>query len=112
MESNPRQVGRKHKSEEYQCHYCGKWAVFEPFDAKGRFNFCPDCQYEHRGLIARIKELTEEQWAWIVIQIIITYGFIRSNGDGNGANWARAIIFNLAVAFLIYAVRRVWPEKK
>jgi hypothetical protein len=112
MASNAQQVGQKHKSEEYQCRECGESKVFNPFDDKGRIQSCPACQAKHPGLIKTLKNLDFDQWTWIVVQAVITLCLIRSNGDGNGANWARAIIFNLAVAFLIYAVRRVWLEPK
>lgn len=57
------------------------------------------------------KDLDENQWAWIIIQAIITICFLLSPGDGNGANWARAIIFNLGVLFMIMITLTTWGDK-
>ena len=106
MKSNAQQVGQKLKSNKYKCPTCGEWKVFVPFDDKGKMQSCADCMAAHPGVIQKIKNVTREQWTWLIVQAVGTLYWVYALG------WVSAIIANLGVVFIINAAREVWPEKK
>ena len=114
MKSNAQPAGQKLKGEEYQCNECKEWKVFNPWDDKGRIQSCPACQAKHPGIVQRIKNITEHQWEWIGLQLLLSLVFLGFEQDPNAKVTPLAFVIasNFLVIFTVQASREVWPEKK
>jgi hypothetical protein len=101
--------------EEAKCPTCHKWKTFVPFNAQGQLNECDDCyNLRHPGIVKTVKNLDENQWSWIVIQVVMTLVFLGFEQDPNAKMTPLAFVIaaNFLVIFVIFAARNVWPEKK